>query len=226
MQEVVILQVTVPIMQRRAADRNPHCGAHAVHDRVRQLAVFGRVEGIEKSLYHKMHAIIITRSTRFIPFMLGGAETVGNQLHSCVYEKSDKHTRCHDFHVRVLLLVQVPCAANAEEITTVAGPVQNDDNQIDHLNKYIEQEKKNTVRTPSSPPIISTQRRGQHFVCHTRNTNERTRILRQLYQHMRFTCTHERINKQNGRKNSDHARSMCICVCNRGEHRTTRFGRT
>lgn len=37
MQEVVVLQVSVPIMQRRSANGNPHECAHEIHNRIRQL---------------------------------------------------------------------------------------------------------------------------------------------------------------------------------------------
>lgn len=65
--------------------------------------------------------------------MLGGAKAVGNQLHRCVDEESHKHARRHDFHVRTLLLVEVPGATRSEEIAAQSGAVHDDYEQVEHL---------------------------------------------------------------------------------------------
>lgn len=57
--------------------------------------------------------------------MSGGAEQVGDQLNGCVNEETNEHTRRNDFRVRALLLIQVPCAADAQKIAAVTGSVQN-----------------------------------------------------------------------------------------------------
>lgn len=139
MQEVVILQVTVPVVQRRAADRHPHEGAHKVHNRVGQLA--GKMKWGNCNYMHRSD--LITKRLVGLPLVLGRAKTERNQLHGRVDEEADKHAGSDDLHVRVLLLVQVPGAARTKEIARIAGPVQDDDNQVNHLDACVQNEIEN-----------------------------------------------------------------------------------
>jgi hypothetical protein len=62
-----------------------------------------------------------------------GAQAEGYEHHGCVYKEADEHPRCDDFRVRILLLVQVPCASDAQELTAVACSVQDQDDQVQNL---------------------------------------------------------------------------------------------
>lgn len=143
----MVLKVAVPVVQRRAADSHPHKGAHHVHDRVGQFAA---QRGQMQLVYQPAAGWGVVKGLCLpasLPLVLGRAEAERNQLHGRVDEEADEHARRHDFHVRVLLLVQVPGAAGAEEITAIAGTVQDDDNQVDHLHGAFDWRHNNNKKT-------------------------------------------------------------------------------
>lgn len=70
--------------------------------------------------------------------VLGVAEAVGHEADRGVDEEADEHPAGHDLGVGALLLVEVPRAAHAEEAAAVARPVQDDDDQVDHLQEQEE----------------------------------------------------------------------------------------
>lgn len=106
MLEVMFRQITVPIVEGRASDGDPHERTDHIHYSVRKL-----------------------------PLQLGRAEAERNQLHRGVDEVADKHSGGHNFRVGTFLLVQVPGATHAEEITPVARSVDDENHQVQCLRK-------------------------------------------------------------------------------------------
>lgn len=62
-----------------------------------------------------------------------GPEPVRYQDHGGVDEEPDEHAGRDYLCVGILLLVQVPCAADAQKPAAVSGPVQHQNDDVQHL---------------------------------------------------------------------------------------------
>lgn len=61
------------------------------------------------------------------------SEAVCDQLDGGVDEVADEHARSENFRIWALLLVQVPCSTDSEEVARVSCAVQNDDHNVEDL---------------------------------------------------------------------------------------------
>lgn len=68
-----------------------------------------------------------------LPFMLSSSEQIGDALYQGVDEVSHDDSRGHNFGVRVLFLVEVPCASHPEELAIVARAVKYQDYDVQDL---------------------------------------------------------------------------------------------
>lgn len=98
--------VAVPVVQSRSGDAQPQKHSHDVHDGVGQLAL-----------------------------MLRRSEQVREELNASVDQITDVNTGRDDLRVGRLLLVQVPCSANAQEVTAIAESVENQHDDVQHLKR-------------------------------------------------------------------------------------------
>lgn len=62
-----------------------------------------------------------------------GPEPVRYKNHDGVDEEPDEHAGRDDFRVRIFLLVQIPRAAYTQEPAAVPGPVEHQNNYVQHL---------------------------------------------------------------------------------------------
>lgn len=102
--EVILGLESVPVVQGCATDGDPHKRSDHVHDGVRQFAL-----------------------------QLGRSEAERNQLDRGVDEVTDEHSRCYDFRIGTLFLIEVPGATDAEEVAAITGAVDDQDHQVECL---------------------------------------------------------------------------------------------
>lgn len=100
----VVADVAAPVMQGGSPDGDKEKRADKVHQHIGHVGL-----------------------------VLGGAETEGGDNDQGVDEETDEHTARYDLRVGVLVLVQIPCPADAQEFTLVAHSVENQNYKINHL---------------------------------------------------------------------------------------------
>lgn len=94
--------VTVPVMKSGASNGDEHERSDEVHDHFNERL-----------------------------FVISTAEAEGDKNYAGVYEEPDEDARRDDLRVRVLVLVQIPCPANAQKFPLVSRSVQDQDNKIE-----------------------------------------------------------------------------------------------
>lgn len=65
--------------------------------------------------------------------MLHIAEAVADEHDARVDEEADEDAGSDDLRVGILVFVQVPCAAHAQELTTVSCAIQDQNDEVENL---------------------------------------------------------------------------------------------
>uniref|UniRef100_A0A8D8SBW2 Uncharacterized protein n=1 Tax=Cacopsylla melanoneura TaxID=428564 RepID=A0A8D8SBW2_9HEMI len=105
---MMLVLIANPIVKGNPSDGNPKENGDEVHDDVHQ-------------------SFLLLRRT----------ESVRNQNDCRVKEVAHEHTRSDDFHIGILFLVEIPGAAHSEELTPVAGAIQDEDYDVEnHFNHF------------------------------------------------------------------------------------------
>lgn len=105
-------------MQSRSTNGYPHECTHEIHNCVGKFSAI-EIEQIGLKREGDGKASYIG-----LPFVGGSSKQIGDQLHGCINEETNKYTGCNDFRIRTLFLIQVPRATDTQKITTVAGSIK------------------------------------------------------------------------------------------------------
>lgn len=58
-----------------------------------------------------------------LPLESGCTKAECDQLNGGIDHVTDKDTGCHNFRIGTLLLIQVPCTTNAQEVTAITSAI-------------------------------------------------------------------------------------------------------
>lgn len=108
--EVMWWLISMPIMERCSSDAQPQEHTDNVHDGIRKLSLMPR-----------------------------RSEEISEQLYRCVNHVSHKDTWSDYLSIWGLLLVEVPCSSNTQEVAAITESVQNQNDDVQNL----EREKRN-----------------------------------------------------------------------------------
>lgn len=102
--EVMWWLISMPIMERCSSDAQPQEHTDNVHDGIRKLSLMPR-----------------------------RSEEISEQLYRCVNHVSHKDTWSDYLGIRGLLLVEVPCSSDTQEVAAITESVQNQNDDVQNL---------------------------------------------------------------------------------------------